>query len=127
MGIVGAFIEDLIQSLHYEKLLCLSEVQKSVLSDELEDCSRVSDQEGVLWVFLEDEPKPLLGLRRGRRLLYLFFGRLLDLWFIKQHCILETIYLETIYLDLINRSSKTIRLRSLLYSSFNHSFFSKVS
>lgn len=60
MGVVGASVQDFIQALNYQKLFVLRQVQKAVLSDELEDSGWVGDQEVVLGVFFEDEAQALL-------------------------------------------------------------------
>lgn len=72
MGIVDALGEDLVEALHDEQLLLLGQIEKAILSDELEDGRRVRHQEPIPTVMLEKQSQTLLWL-----LLLLLLGSLL--------------------------------------------------
>ena len=64
MGVVGTAIQDLIQSLHYQQLFLVRQMQEPVLPNKLEDGGGVGDEGGVLGVFFKYEAQALLLLLR---------------------------------------------------------------
>ena len=61
MRVLGALVKDLIEPLQDQVLALLGESKEPLEADELEDCGGVSHEEGVLFIFVEDEAYPLLG------------------------------------------------------------------
>ena len=60
MSVVGTAIQDLIQTLYYQELFLVRQMQEPVLPDKLEDSGGVGDQGCVLGVFFKYEAQTLL-------------------------------------------------------------------
>jgi hypothetical protein len=58
--IVGALVQDFVQTHYDKKLLILRKVQKSILPHEFENSSGIGDERLILSIFLEYQPQHFL-------------------------------------------------------------------